>query len=262
MKHRVFIVVGHGGGDPGAVANGFQEKLLNLEIALACRDELMRHDVEVGMSRTVDEGETAEEQAKECNAFDPELGVCIHNNAGGGDGAEAYHHYGGGKGKVLAQNILDEVQAIGQNSRGLKIRKNAKGQDYYHIIRETNCPMALIECCFLDNKEDVQIIDTAQERKTFGIAIAKGILKTLGVTYIEPTPVCKLQLPVLRLGDHGDTVKSMQILLIGHKYFCGASGADGDFGSFTEFALRKFQKTQGLTVTGICDQTAWESLLY
>ena len=32
---KVFIGVGHGGADPGAVANGFKEKDLNLVIALA-----------------------------------------------------------------------------------------------------------------------------------------------------------------------------------------------------------------------------------
>ena len=36
MAKKVFIGVGHGGSDPGAVANGFREKDLNLAIALAC----------------------------------------------------------------------------------------------------------------------------------------------------------------------------------------------------------------------------------
>ena len=51
---KVFIGVGHGGSDPGAVASGAKEKDLNLSIALACRDELVRHGVEVMMSRTKD----------------------------------------------------------------------------------------------------------------------------------------------------------------------------------------------------------------
>ena len=38
MMKKVFIAVGHGGRDPGAVANGFQEKNLNLSIALACKN--------------------------------------------------------------------------------------------------------------------------------------------------------------------------------------------------------------------------------
>ena len=103
---KVFIGVGHGGSDPGAVANNAKEKDLNLSIALACRDVLARHGIEVKMSRTKDENDPLSEEIKECTAFGPDLAVDIHNNAGGGDGAEAYYHHGGGKSKTLAENIL------------------------------------------------------------------------------------------------------------------------------------------------------------
>ena len=55
----------------------------------------------------------------------------------------------------------------------------------------------LLECAFIDTK-DVQIIDTPDEQKKMGIAVAKGILKTLGIGYIpeetkpEPGPSGKL----------------------------------------------------------------------
>lgn len=137
------------------------------------------------MSRTKDDDETLNEKIKECNKFKPDYAVDIHNNAGGGDGAEIYHHYGGGKGKTLAKNILDEIVAIGQNSRGLKTKKNSQGKDYFAFIRDTSCPAALIECAFVDNKKDIKIIDTASEQKKMGIAIAKGILETLGIKWVE-----------------------------------------------------------------------------
>ena len=93
MAKKVFLGVGHGGSDPGAVANGFKEKDLNLSIALACQSELVRHGVSVLMSRTKDENDTLNEEIKECNAFNPDFAVDIHNNAGGGDGAEAFYHH-------------------------------------------------------------------------------------------------------------------------------------------------------------------------
>ena len=68
---KVFLGVGHGGSDPGASANGFKEKDLNLSIALACRDELVRHGVNVKMSRQQDENDPLTEEIKECNAFGP-----------------------------------------------------------------------------------------------------------------------------------------------------------------------------------------------
>ena len=178
---RVFLGVGHGGSDPGAVANNTKEKDLNLSIAKACKDELKRHGIEVKMSRTKDENDPLSEEIRECNAFGPDLAVDIHNNAGGGDGAEAFYHYGGGKSKTLAENILAEIVKVGQNSRGAKIRKNKDGKDYYGFIRQTSCPAVIVECAFVDNATDLKILATEGDRRKVGRAIAKGILKTLGI---------------------------------------------------------------------------------
>lgn len=54
----------------------------------------------------------------------------------------------------------------------------------------------------------------------------------------------------LEKGDSGSAVKTMQTMLIACGYSCGASGADGDFGSGTNSGLRSFQKANGLTVDG------------
>ena len=185
MAKKVFLGVGHGGIDSGAVGNGLKEKDLNLAIALACNEVLQRHGVNTLMSRTKDENDTLNEEVKECNAYKPDLAIDIHCNAGGGDGAETFYHYGGGLSKTLAENVLAEVVKIGQNSRGAKIRKNANGKDYYGFIRETSAPAVIVECAFIDNKKDIAIIDTAAEQKAMGVAIAKGILKTLGIAYVE-----------------------------------------------------------------------------
>lgn len=185
MAKKVFLGVGHGGKDPGAIGNGFHEADLNLAIALACRDELVRHGVIVGMSRTTDEYDPVSDEAKECNAFlgKDGLGLDIHCNASGGDGAEVYYHYNGGTSKTLAENVLAEIVKIGQNSRGIKKRQRADGKDYYYFVRETVCPAVVVECAFVDNTEDIKIIDTAEEQKAMGVAIAKGVLATLGIAY-------------------------------------------------------------------------------
>jgi N-acetylmuramoyl-L-alanine amidase len=204
---KVFIGVGHGGADSGAAANGFKEKDLNLAIAKACRDELERHKVTVLMSRTKDEDETVNEKVKECNAFKPDYALDIHNNAGGGDGAEIYHHYGGGKGKTLAQNILNEIVKIGQNSRGLKTKTNSAGKDYFGFIRDTAAPAVLVECAFMDTK-DIQIVDTAAEQKAMGVAIAKGILATLGVTYVAEKDTAAFEKEIADLKAQVTNLKS------------------------------------------------------
>ncbi len=191
----VFMGIGHGGSDPGAVANGIKEKEAVLAIGLASRDELERHNVKVVMSRETDASEDVAKRIKECNACNPDLAVDLHLNAGGGDGAEAYHYSGGGTSKTLAKNIMQSIkEETGQNLRigdsgkkdGLKTKLNSQGKDYFGFIRQTVCPAVIVEHAFLDNKTDVKIVDTAAELKAMGVADAKGILKTLGITWKAP----------------------------------------------------------------------------
>lgn len=186
---KVFISAGHGGTDSGAIGNGFKEKDLNLSIALACANSLKKFGVDVLMSRTTDEDDGINDEVRESNAFKPDVTVSIHNNAGGGDGVEAWYSIVGGVGKTLAENILYEVQAIGQNSRGAKTRKGSDGHDYYGFIRMTNAPAVIVECAFIDNAKDIQIIDTEDERRIMGEAIARGIMDTLHIDYTTPIEV-------------------------------------------------------------------------
>jgi len=55
----------------------------------------------------------------------------------------------------------------------------------------------------------------------------------------------------LRRGDRGEAVRALQKRLIALGYSCGSSGADGDFGAFTETAVRRFQQAHGLADDGI-----------
>jgi N-acetylmuramoyl-L-alanine amidase len=194
---KVFLGVGHGGTDSGAIGNGFKEKDLNLSIALACNEVLTRHGVTVMMSRTKDENDTISDEIRECNAFKPDFAVDIHNNAGGGDGAECFYHHTGGKGKNLAENILTEIVKTGQNSRGIKTRVNSSGKDYYAFIRETTAPAVIVECAFIDNPKDIEILNTSTKQIAMGTAIAKGILRTLGIPFVNTSKVYKVQVIII-----------------------------------------------------------------
>ena len=192
MSKKVFIGVGHGGSDSGAVGY-IVEKEANLVMALACRDYLVAHGVEVRMSRTKDEEDPINEEVRECNAYNPDLAIDVHNNSGGGDGFEAYYTIHGGTGKVLAQNIEKQIIKIGQNSRGCKTRQGQRG-DYYAFVRDTKCPAVICEGVFVDTKADAAQAGTKEKQQEFGVAYAKGILDTLGIKYdtatvkpVEPT---------------------------------------------------------------------------
>lgn len=81
---------------------------------------------------------------------------------------------------------------------------------------------------------------------------------------VEVQPVTiyySVRLPRLEKGSKGDSVKALQILLIGNKCSCGKYGADGDFGSATLAAVKMFQAERGLTADGIVGSKTWAALL-
>lgn len=178
----VGIDPGHGGSDPGAVGY-IKEYMANLNTALACRKYLMANGVGVIMSRMTNINNSLNACCKLFNKKKVDLAVSIHKNAGGGDGFEAYYSIFGGVGKALAKNVEIEVKKLGQNSRGLKTRRNDDGTntDYYGFIRMTNMPAVILEGCFVDNKKDAKDFDEKKEQQELGYAYARGILKTLGV---------------------------------------------------------------------------------
>ena len=68
-------------------------------------------------------------------------------------------------------------------------------------------------------------------------------------------------LPTLRKGSKGEPVRALQALLILRGQKLATYGADGDFGSETEIALRAYQKLKGLAVDGICGSDDWKTLI-
>lgn len=179
---KVFIGVGHGGSDSGAIGY-LIEKDVNLLIAKACYKYLFDRNIDVVISRNEDVDDPLDNKISRCNNFNPDLAIDIHNNAGGGNGFEAFYSIVEGTGKVLARNIQDHVVKLGQNSRGIKTRTNDSGYDYFGYIRDTTCPAVICEGAFIDNEEDYHFIDSEDKCEVLGIAYAKGILDTLGVDY-------------------------------------------------------------------------------
>lgn len=176
---KVFLSAGHGGTDPGAVANGLKEKDINLNILKACKDVLKAHKVEVVCSREKDENDPVAQEVKEANESKADLAVSFHTNAGGGDGSEAYYYKSNKNAKKLAELGEKYVKELGQNSRGIKIG------NHLYFIKHTDMTAVLFECFFIDNDKDNNIGDTAAEQKKLGVAYAKAILEYLGIEYKE-----------------------------------------------------------------------------
>lgn len=73
--------------------------------------------------------------------------------------------------------------------------------------------------------------------------------------------VYTLEMRNLKKGCKGEDVRALQILLMGRGYSVGESGADGDFGSATLSAVKKYQMARGIGVDGVAGHKTMGSLL-
>lgn len=64
--------------------------------------------------------------------------------------------------------------------------------------------------------------------------------------------------PIVRRGDKGERVKTIQYVLRARSY---SITVDGDFGSGTESTVKSFQASRGLTADGIVGSQTWEALV-
>lgn len=65
---------------------------------------------------------------------------------------------------------------------------------------------------------------------------------------------------LINRGDEGEVVKDVQRKLIAKGLDIGLDGADGDFGSLTEAAVRRFQRSNNLPINGIVDPATYAKL--
>ena len=70
-----------------------------------------------------------------------------------------------------------------------------------------------------------------------------------------------LEMRQLKKGCKGEDVRALQILLMGRGYSVGESGADGDFGSNTLSAVKRYQRAHGIGADGIAGIKTMSSLL-
>lgn len=138
---------------------------------------------------TVDDGVSQNDVlakiVKKCNSHSADLDLSIHFNAGRNDftgdgsigGVEVWVYDSASPAADAARRVLESVAALGFKNRGVKIGKAL------YVLRKTAAPAMLVECCFVDDADDVRLYDADRMAK----AIADGILNALLHTN-APTP--------------------------------------------------------------------------
>lgn len=196
---KVVIDAGHGGDDPGTIANGITEKDYTLKISNYIHNRLDEMGVPNKMSRTSDVTLTPSERSKKVQSFygngSDVIVVSNHINAGNGDGAEII--YALRNNDKFAKKLATEFENAGQSVRKYYQRRlpSNPAKDYYYIMRDTpNNETVIVEYGFADTISDANLIKN--DWKKLAEAVTKVIVEYAGGKYVAP------------LGSNYYTVKS------------------------------------------------------
>lgn len=192
-EENVFCVVidaGHGGIDPGKVGiNGSLEKDINLDISLRLQKYLELQGVKVVMTRTQDELLTGEsgkgfktrDMKKRVELLEnskPDMAVSIHQNSYTLEkirGAQVFYYTESNEGETLA-GALQEVMS----ERLDPVHKRAiKENNTYYLLKNTSIPMVIVECGFLSNREEAELLSTEDYRDRVAWNLHLGIMRYL-----------------------------------------------------------------------------------
>ena len=186
----IILDAGHGGEDPGAVADGgIYEKDLNLQIALEIGRILEEKGYIVVYTRTDDKLLYKEEEnvkgirkisdlknrCKFADRYPGSIFVSIHMNSFGSSkysGLQVYYSLDNQQSLSLANSVQERVVNDIQNSNK---RVTKPGKDMY-ILEHISNPAILIECGFITNQEELKKLSEKEYQKQLSFSIVCGII--------------------------------------------------------------------------------------
>jgi N-acetylmuramoyl-L-alanine amidase len=189
-KPVIVIDPGHGGFDPGKVGvNGAYEKDINLCIALKLKLFLEENDYNVVMVRTEDMGLYQESDSNKkrtdlkkrieiINQSNVILAISIHQNSfseGSSKGAQVFYHEKSLEGKELAGIVQEQIKTSIQDGN----HRVAKSNSNYYMLKQSLCPLVIVECGFLSNKNEAELLCSEEYQEKMAWAIHLGIIKYL-----------------------------------------------------------------------------------
>ncbi len=188
----VVIDAGHGGIDPGKVGvNDALEKDINLSIAMKLKKYLEQQDIRVIMTRETDTGLYEESDSNKkvrdlknrlaiMEETKPALAISIHQNSYPEEsvsGMQVFYYENSAEGEKIAK-IMQQTMI-----ECLKPQKERveKANDTYYLLKKTSAPIVIVECGFLSNRKEAELLITPEYQEKAAWAIHMGILRYLNL---------------------------------------------------------------------------------
>lgn len=192
VKKVIVVDAGHGGNDPGKVSgNNVLEKDVNLQIATKLANELENAGFRVVMTRTEDNGLYKEDDVNKkaadlrarCEIAEEEnadLLISIHQNSFSDSnvrGGQAFYYTNSVKGKKMASLIQEHLKSADKDNT-----REAKANDSYYLLIHTPCICVIVECGFLSNAAEAELLVSDEYQNRLADSITDGVKEYFEVT--------------------------------------------------------------------------------
>jgi len=182
-KRVVMLDAGHGGKDPGMVAQtGQTEAPINLAITeqiqryleLGGAVALMTRTDEAALGGNKREDMSARRALADNSAAD--ILVSIHQNSYPDEtvrGAQVFYNGNSAEGKRLAESIQTALDASLSPEKAREAKANAS----YYLLKETDVVAVIVECGFLTNEEEGRLLSRGEYQERVAWAVYTGIVQ-------------------------------------------------------------------------------------
>lgn len=189
-ENCIVIDAGHGGDDPGKIGiNGTLEKDINLKIAHKLKILLESQGYEVIMTRETGDGlyqpgtknMKVEDMHNRCEIITeamPVFTVSIHQNSYPEEyvkGAQVFYYGQSKDGEALAKKIQGSLIAYLDPEN----HRTEKANESYYLLKKTPTPTVIVECGFLSNSEEAELLNTEDYQDKVAWAVMMGVMQYL-----------------------------------------------------------------------------------
>lgn len=186
---RIVVDAGHGGIDGGVSGRitGVKESDLNLSISMVLKEELedmgfavtLTRKTEAGLYDTTAKGFKKRDMQRRKEIIEevkPALVVSVHQNyypTQAARGGQVFYSKKTAGSKRLAECVQEKFNGLYSEQR-VKARKITAGE--YFMLECYPCPSVIVECGFLSNSSDENLLISPAWQKRLAQSVAGGVL--------------------------------------------------------------------------------------
>jgi N-acetylmuramoyl-L-alanine amidase len=185
--YSVVIDAGHGGIDGGALGSrGVYEREINLQISLKLKEVFESRGYKVTLTRTDNNGlyddtspgfklRDLKKRVEIIKNAKPSIFISVHLNtytSPSRRGAQVFYKKGSENSKKLADSVQLELNLLKESKR----MYDALAGDYY-LLNSLDIPSIIVECGFLSNPEEENLLLSEEYQNTLAKAIYNGSIR-------------------------------------------------------------------------------------